>query len=116
MSGEGRRGAAKTALLFAVLTAVLAAAALAYYPPLQGGPPRSAAQGGAWDAVQDGRLDLNTAAAADLQALPGIGEVKAAAIVAYREAHGGFSSVEELLQVRGIGEKLFADLKDHVCI
>ena len=51
-----------------------------------------------------------------LRALPGIGEAKAAAIVAYREAHGGFSSVEELLQVKGIGEKILAGLRDHVCI
>ena len=61
-------------------------------------------------------LDINTATVDELDTLPGIGEAKAAAIVAYREAHGGFSSVEELLQVKGIGEKILAGLRDHVCI
>ena len=116
MSAEGRRGAAKTALLFAALTAVLAAAALAYYPPLWGGGLRPAAESGFLETVRGDRLDLNTATEAELRALPGIGEAKAAAIVAYREAHGGFSSVEELLQVQGIGEKILAGLRDHVCI
>ena len=111
MSAEGRRDAAKTALLFAALTA-----ALAYYPPLWGGGLRPAAESGFLGTVRGDRLDLNTATEAELRALPGIGEAKAAAIVAYREAHGGFSSVEELLQVKGIGEKILAGLRDHVCI
>lgn len=49
-------------------------------------------------------IDLNTAAAAELEQLPGIGSVLAGRIVAYREAHGPFASVEALTQVYGIGE------------
>lgn len=54
--------------------------------------------------VEVNKIDLNTADAATLEReLKGIGEVKAKAIVAYREANGPFASVEELLEVKGIG-------------
>ena len=56
-------------------------------------------------------LDLNQATAEQLEALPGIGEVKAAAILAVREARGGFQSMEELETVRGIGPSLAARLQ-----
>jgi len=56
-------------------------------------------------------LDLNRATAEQLEALPGIGEVKAAAILAVRDARGGFQSMEELEAVRGIGPSLAAKLK-----
>ena len=59
-------------------------------------------------------LDLNTATAAELAALPGIGEALAERIVAYREANGAFASVEELLEVSGIGEKKLAGLEGRV--
>ena len=60
------------------------------------------------------KLDLNTATAAQLQLLPGIGEKLSAAIVAWREEHGPFQKVEELLQVPGIGEKRLAEIRDLV--
>jgi len=69
----------------------------------EGSPPSEAA-----------RIDLNTATAADLEALPGIGPVLAEAILAHRARLGRFRSVEELLGVRGIGERRFADLRDRV--
>ena len=60
------------------------------------------------------KLDLNTATAAQLQLLPGIGEKLSAAIVAWREEHGPFQKVEELLRVPGIGEKRLAEIRDLV--
>ena len=66
------------------------------------------------EAPDDGRLDLNTATREELEALPGIGEVKAQAILDYRAEHGAFSSVEELLEVSGIGEKTLAGLYEYV--
>jgi competence protein ComEA len=57
-----------------------------------------------------GAVDINTAGAVELEALPGIGPVLAGRIVAYREAHGPFGSLRELLRVSGIGEKKLAGL------
>jgi competence protein ComEA len=59
-------------------------------------------------------IDLNTATAEQLDALPGVGPSTAAAIVEYRTQHGRFRSVGELLQVRGIGTAKFADLRPRV--
>jgi competence protein ComEA len=59
-------------------------------------------------------VDLNTADATALETLPGIGPATAAAILAHREAHGPFHSVDELLEVRGIGEAKLAALRDLV--
>jgi competence ComEA-like helix-hairpin-helix protein len=58
-------------------------------------------------AAQSSRVNLNTADAATLQRdLSGIGEAKAKAIVAYRESNGPYTSVDELLEVKGIGEAI----------
>ena len=62
------------------------------------------------------RLDLNTATAAELDALPGIGPARARAIVAYREANGRFASVADLGRVPGIGPALAARLRDGVTV
>jgi competence protein ComEA len=61
-------------------------------------------------------VSLNSATQAELEALPGIGPSLAGAIITERERRGGFRSVNELRDVRGIGEKRFADLKDKVTI
>lgn len=62
------------------------------------------------------KLDLNTADAAELELLPGIGEVLARRILDYREERGGFLAVEELLNVSGIGDKKFESIKDLVIV
>jgi len=59
-------------------------------------------------------VDLNTATAAQLEALPGIGPATAQAILEYRTQHGRFRSVNELLEVRGIGEAKLAQIRPHV--
>ena len=65
---------------------------------------------------QEGPVNLNTASAEQLMALPGIGEVKAAAIIAYREAHDGFKTIEEIMEVSGFGEATFERLKDSIIV
>jgi competence protein ComEA len=67
-------------------------------------------------ADSSGLVNLNAATQPQLEALPGIGPTLAKAIIAERERRGGFRSVNELRDVRGIGEKRFADLKDKVTI
>jgi competence protein ComEA len=59
-------------------------------------------------------VNINTADKETLTLLPGIGPVTAEAILAYRQANGGFKSIEELTKVKGIGEKSLAKLKPYL--
>jgi competence protein ComEA len=61
-------------------------------------------------------INLNTANQQQLEQLPRIGPSKAQAIIQLRTQLGGFTSVEQLLQVKGIGEKTFAELRDKVTV
>ena len=61
-------------------------------------------------------VNLNTANAAQLEALPGIGPKTAARIVEYRQKNGGFKKIEELMNVRGVGEKSFLKLKHFITV
>ena len=64
----------------------------------------------------DGKVPINIASAEQLDTLPGIGPSKAEAIVSYREEHGPFTSLEDLLNVKGIGEKTLENLKDLITL
>ena len=61
-------------------------------------------------------VNLNTASATDLEGLPGIGAKTAARIVEYRQKNGPFKKVEELMNVRGVGEKSFLKLKPQITV
>lgn len=61
-------------------------------------------------------ININTAPLAELMQLSGIGEVKGSAIIAYREEHGAFSSVDELLNVKGIGEKTLDKIRARITV
>jgi competence protein ComEA len=61
-------------------------------------------------------VDLNTATLEQLDVLPGIGPVTAQAILDWRSAHGAFTSVDELLEVDGIGDVTLADIRDLVTV
>ena len=73
-----------------------------------------AATGSGGGGSAGGKVNLNTADESDLDTLPGIGPTMAARILAWREANGRFTSVEDLLSVSGIGDKTFSELKDLV--
>ena len=62
------------------------------------------------------KININTAPAEELERLPGIGESRAAAIVAYREEHGPFTSEEDLLNVSGIGEGILNKVRDYIAL
>jgi competence protein ComEA len=61
-------------------------------------------------------VNLNTATAAELQALPGVGAATAKLIIEHRQKNGGFKKVEELMNIKGIGEKSFLKLKPMVTV
>ena len=67
------------------------------------------------DSVEsDGRVDLNHASAAELMSIPGIGQAKAESIISYREEHGPFSSIEDVMKIEGIKEGVFNRMKDSI--
>jgi competence protein ComEA len=73
------------------------------------------APGGGPDA-QPGKVDLNTATAEQLDTLPGVGEVMAKRIVQWRTSHGGFTKVEQLREIDGLGESKFEKLREQVTV
>lgn len=79
-------------------------------------PAADIAAAGTASPADDGTIDLNTAGMDQLCTLPGIGESKASAILAYRDKYGPFASVEELMQVNGIKEGTFAKIKDRIAV
>jgi competence protein ComEA len=76
-------------------------------------PPAPAGSSSA-KAAPSAPVDVNTASAADLQAVPGIGKALAQRIVEFREKNGPFSDVDDLVKVRGIGEKSIERLKPYL--
>jgi competence protein ComEA len=64
----------------------------------------------------DSVVNLNTATASQIATLPGIGETAAQRIIEYRDKNGGFKKIEELMNVKGIGEKSFLKLKPLVTV
>lgn len=64
----------------------------------------------------DGKININTAGAEELQELSGVGPALSERIIAYREANGRFARIEDLQNVSGIGETRFANLKDKICV
>jgi len=61
-------------------------------------------------------VNINTADSEELQTLPGIGEARAQAIIAYRTEHGSFLYIEELLEISGIGKGIFDGIKDYIYV
>ena len=63
-----------------------------------------------------GKVNINTADKALLCSLPGIGDTRASAIIAYRQEHGGFSAIEDIMQVSGIKESGFQKIKEMISV
>ena len=65
---------------------------------------------------KDGKINLNTATSEDLQTISGIGAKRAEDIIAYRESHGGFQSVDDLKNVSGIGDKTLEKIRESIYV
>ena len=68
------------------------------------------------ETMPNDKVNLNHATLAQLMTLPGIGEVKAQAIMQYRQEHNGFQTIDQLLQVNGIGSAIYSQIADLVCV
>jgi competence protein ComEA len=79
-------------------------------------PPAGAQASGGGRSAQGGTVNINSATEADFENLPGIGPVLAQKIVDYREQHGPFRSVQDLMKVSGIGAKKFESLQAYVTV
>ncbi|SDX48730.1 competence protein ComEA [Pseudomonas syringae] len=102
-----------SALIFSLLTS--ASVAVNAAPASQ--PPMEAAASAVVQEQRNDRVNLNTADALTLQKeLAGIGKNKADAIVAYRESNGEFTSVDELIEVKGIGKAILERNRDKLAI
>ena len=101
-------------LVFAAL--LVAASASAADPQDKPAKPVRAKSTASAPAVPAAPVNLNTATQAQLESLPGIGASTAKRIVEYRQKSGGFKKIEELMNVKGIGEKSFLKLKPHVTV
>ena len=66
------------------------------------------------DVITSTKVSINTATQEQLQILPGIGESKAKDIISYREQNGPFTTIEDIKNVSGIGESVFAKIKDYI--
>jgi competence protein ComEA len=80
------------------------------------GPPGAPTTGGAPGSSAGGLININSASETDLETLSGIGEVLAATIVEYREQNGPFASVDDLLDVSGIGPSTLEEIRDQVTV
>ena len=65
---------------------------------------------------QGDKININTADAAELDKIPNIGPARAADIIAYRESKGGFKTIEEMKNIKGIGDKTFESMKDLITV
>jgi competence protein ComEA len=99
----------RVCLLFMVVMAMAMTTSEA--AAVQGKAPKSKAE-----AAPAAPLNLNTATVAQLEALPGVGAATAKLIVEHRQKNGGFKKVEELMTIKGIGEKSFLKLKSMVTV
>jgi comEA protein len=103
-----RRGLAiGAALMFAAVGIAQAASAAT---------PATSGKGAESIVRLSGVVNLNTADVEQLQMLPGVGEKRAAAIIEIRSNKGGFKKVEEIVEVKGVGDALFERLKPHLTL
>jgi competence protein ComEA len=103
--------------MFRMCLSIAAAGLLAAAQPnVASGAQQKPARAAASKPALTSPININAASAGQLQGLPGIGASTAARIVEYRQKNGPFKKIEELMNVRGIGEKSFLKLKAQITI
>ena len=85
-----------------------------YVPTVEEVKERPLENNTATDTDDSDKVNINTASKEELMTLPGIGEARALAIIAYRKENGPFTSVEELKEVEGIKDGVFSKMKDYI--
>ena len=65
---------------------------------------------------EKGKININSADETELQEIPGVGEVTAKKIIEYREQNGKFKNIEDIKNVKGIGEGKYEEMKENICI
>jgi len=98
------------------LTLAIVAAAIAVSPIAVSAQDKPAASKAAAKPPSTAPVNINTASAAEFDGLPGIGATMAARIVEYRQKNGPFKKIEDLMNVRGLGEKNFLKLKPQLTL
>ena len=78
--------------------------------------PERLANGETEDKKKGKKININTATEEELESLKGIGPATAKNIISYREEYGGFSSIEEIKNVKRIGDKIFEKIKEDICV
>ena len=102
--------------MFRTSLALIALVCLATVSHAAQAPRAKAPAGTAATAPSTTMININTASATDLERLPGIGAKTASRIVEYRQKNGPFKKVEELMNVRGVGEKNFLKLRTQISV
>ncbi len=112
-AGGARPGAGLDSLN---LAAPLADGTQILVPRATGAVPSGGVPGGSSSPGASSQVNINTASATELETLPGVGEVIAQRIVDYRTQNGPFASVDDLLDVSGIGDATLAEMRDMVTV
>ena len=99
-----------------MMTAIVLALGLSAAAAAAQEPARPSAKAATAPASSGAPINLNTATVAQLETLPGIGKSTAERILEYRQKNGGFKKVEDLMNVRGIGEKSFLKMKPLITV
>ena len=98
-----------------IAVSILAVGIIVYLGIFDVEPPKTSYEGLASAEISEYRININTAGADELTRCDGLGEKTAQAIIEYRNNNGKYKSVDELLNIKGIGEKKLAQWRDFLC-